>query len=201
MPATGPASTRLRTVTLRGGRTTLRLEEAAWSALDQLCALRGEPRRTYLQETFDAAAAAGADNRAAFLRARIMTELSLRLARAGDEADRRERGVAVAAVLRVCPAPAFVIDSSGRLDAYNDEMAAYARKAFPRPLNANDTLSMRFARPLRLIESDVDSVPGAPVTAAFTLTLGRQAATGRARLIRIDEHDPSRRRLLGCIQP
>jgi predicted DNA-binding ribbon-helix-helix protein len=202
MAASGPAALRLRTVTLREGRTTLRLEEAAWSALEQICALRGQTRRAYLQETFDAAEAAAAENRASFLRARLMAELSLRLARAGEAAasDGGDHRIDVRAMLRVCPSPAFVLTPTGRLEAYNDEMALYARRVFPAPPAAGDQLSLRFARPLRVIEQELAAAPGAPALAGFTLTLGRQTSPGQARLVRVGRAEDAERRILGCIQ-
>jgi len=202
MPERGPAALRLRTVTLRDGRTTLRLEEAAWAALEQICALRGQTRRVFLQETFDAADAADSGNRASFLRARLITELSLRLKRAGEAAasDGADRRIDLRAVLRVCPAPAFVLTPTGRLEAYNDEMALFARRVFPAPPGAGDQLSLRFARPLRVIEQEIEAAPGAPALAGFTLTLGRQTSPGQARLVRVGGGEPSERRLLGCIQ-
>jgi predicted DNA-binding ribbon-helix-helix protein len=185
----------LKTLTWRGKRTSLRLEKAIWDGIAWLARSRSIPARRYLEQALADSDSAGAPNRSAFIRARVASELLQEAMQDRlDLADLRS-------MVRAAPSPVFVLNSRGELCDYNDEMAHFIRVAFEgRPANPTAKLELQFARPLAVIEQELEDARGALALVNFSLSYDGAIVPGRARLTVTGPRRTMMRRLVGFIQ-
>lgn len=191
----GFADKALKTVTINGKRTTIRLEQAFWDAIPLLARLRGVSAKHYLDRLAHASDDHAPSNRSGYLRALITADL-IRQVHAGRMEDND-----IKSVVRTAPTPAFVMTTRGELQEYNDEMAQFIRMTVSGADNTGGKkLELKFARPLSVIEQELLASAGAPALVNFTLVYGDAMTSGRARLNLVGAKKAEIRRLIGFVQ-